>query len=48
MIGTVIALESEAEILLEKMEIFRSLVVSGKKIYVGSGSGKILPWRYAA
>ena len=30
MIGTVIALESEAEILLEKMEIFRSLVVSGK------------------
>ena len=29
MIGTVIALESEAEILLEKMELFRSLVVSG-------------------
>ena len=40
MIGTVIALESEAEILLEKMEIFRSLVVSGKKIYVGSAFGK--------
>lgn len=40
MICTVIALESEAEILLEKMEIFRSLVVSGKKIYVGSAFGK--------
>ena len=40
MIGVVAALSSEAEILLEKMEIFRSLVVSGKKIYVGSAFGK--------
>ena len=48
MIGTVIALESEAEILLEKMEIFRSLVVSGKRSTSAARSGKILPWRYAA
>ena len=34
-IGAVIAMQSEADILLEQMEINRSLTVSGKKIYVG-------------
>ncbi len=40
MIGAVIAMKSEAEILLEEMQIFRSLTVSGKKIYVGRAYGK--------
>lgn len=40
MIGAVIAMESEANILLEKMNVVRSLTVSGKKVYVGSAYGK--------
>lgn len=42
MIGTVVALKSEAEILLEQMETFRSLTVSGKEIHVGRAFGKDL------
>ncbi len=40
MIGAVIAMQSEAEILLNEMQIERSLTVSGKKIYVGKAYGK--------
>ena len=40
MIGAVIAMQSEADILLDEMEIVRSLCVSGKKIYVGKAYGK--------
>lgn len=40
MIGAVIAMQSEADILLEQMEIFRSLKVSGKTVYVGRAFGK--------
>ncbi len=40
MIGAVIAMQSEADILLDEMKIVRSLVVSGKKIYVGKAYGK--------
>ncbi|MBQ8229908.1 MAG: 5'-methylthioadenosine/S-adenosylhomocysteine nucleosidase [Clostridia bacterium] len=40
MIGAVIAMQSEADILLDEMQIVRSLVVSGKKIYVGRAYGK--------
>jgi len=40
MIGAVIAMQSEADILLDEMEIFRSLCVSGKKIHVGKAYGK--------
>ncbi len=40
MIGIVTALESEAEILLEQMEVFRSLIVSGKQVHVGQAFGK--------
>lgn len=40
MIGAVIALQSEAEILSEQMETFRSLTVSGKQILVGRAFGK--------
>lgn len=40
MIGAVIALKSEAEILLEQMETFRCLTVSGKQICVGRAFGK--------
>lgn len=40
MIGAVIAMESEANILLGEMKINRSLTVSGKKVYVGMAYGK--------
>ena len=40
MIGAVIAMQSEADILLDEMEISRSLCVSGKKIHVGKAYGK--------
>lgn len=40
MIGVVIAMQSEADILLDEMEIVRSLSVSGKKIHVGTAYGK--------
>ena len=40
MIGAVIAMQSEAEILLEQMKISRSLTVSGKRFYVGKAFGR--------
>ena len=40
MIGAVIAMQSEADILLDEMEISRSLTVSGKKVHVGKAYGK--------
>ena len=40
MIGAVIAMQSEADILLEKMNVMRSLTVSNKKVYVGTAFGK--------
>ena len=40
MIGVVIAMQSEADILLEEMQINRSLTVSGKKVHVGTAYGK--------
>ena len=40
MIGAVIAMQSEADILLEQMQIFRTLKVSGKEIHVGKAFGK--------
>ncbi len=40
MIGVVIAMQSEADILLDEMQINRFLTVSGKKIYVGKAYGK--------
>ena len=40
MIGAVIAMQSEADILLDEMQITRSLTVSGKKIHVGMAYGK--------
>ena len=40
MIGAVIAMQSEADILLDQMKIHRSLAVSGKKIHVGTAFGK--------
>ena len=40
MIGAVIAMQSEADILLDEMRISRSLSVSGKKIHVGTVYGK--------
>jgi len=40
MIGAVIAMQSEADILLEKMNVSRALTVSNKKIYVGTAFGK--------
>lgn len=42
MIGVVIAMQSEAEILLDQMQILRSLTVSGKKVHVGRMCGKDL------
>ena len=42
MIGVVIAMQSEAEILLSEMKITRSLSVSGKKVHVGRVYGKDL------
>ena len=40
MIGAVIAMQSEADILLNTMKISRSLTVSGKNVHVGSIFGK--------
>ena len=40
MIGAVIAMQSEADILLEQMQIQRSLTVSGKNVFVGKAFGK--------
>lgn len=40
MIGAVIAMQSEAEILLNNMEITQSLQISGKNIYIGKAYGK--------
>ena len=40
MIGAVIAMQSEADILLDEMKIVRSLTVSGKKVHVGKAYGK--------
>ena len=40
MIGIVIAMQSEADILLEDMKIQRSLTVSGKNVFVGTAYGK--------
>ena len=42
MIGVVIAMQSEAEILLSQMNITRSLSVSGKTVHVGRAYGKDL------
>ena len=42
MIGVVIAMQSEAEILLSQMKIIRSLAVSGKNVHVGRAFGKDL------
>ena len=39
MIGAVIAMQSEADILLDEMKISRSLSVSGKKVHVGQACG---------
>ena len=35
MIGAVIAMQSEADILLDNMKIERALTISGKKVFVG-------------
>ncbi len=40
MIGVVIAMQSEADILLDEMQIMRSLRVSGKNVHVGTAYGK--------
>ena len=40
MIGAVIAMQSEADIFLDEMQVSRSLTVSGKKIHVGMAYGK--------
>ena len=40
MIGIVIAMQSEAKILLEDMKIERSLYISGKEVYVGTAFDK--------
>lgn len=40
MIGAVIAMQSEADVLLSEMSIKTSLVISGKQIHVGSAFGK--------
>lgn len=40
MIGVVIAMQSEANILLDEMNVQRSLTVSGKKVFVGKAFGK--------
>ena len=40
MIGAVIAMQSEADILLDEMKVHRSLTVSGKNVYVGTAYGK--------
>lgn len=40
MIGAVIAMQSEADILLDEMQVNRSLTVSGKTVHVGKAYGK--------
>jgi adenosylhomocysteine nucleosidase len=40
MIGVVIAMQSEADILLDEMNVSRSLTVSGKNVHVGTAYGK--------
>ena len=40
MIGVVIAMQSEADILLSEMQVNRSLTISGKSVYVGTAYGK--------
>ncbi len=40
MIGAVIAMQSEADILLSEMQIQRSLTISGKAVHVGMAYGK--------
>ena len=40
MIGVVIAMQSEANILLEEMQVSRSLTISGKTVHVGKVYGK--------
>ena len=40
MIGVVIAMQSEADILLDEMKTHRFLTVSGKKIHIGEAYGK--------
>ncbi len=40
MIGVVIAMQGEADVLLDRMQVERSLTVSGKKLYVGKAYGK--------
>lgn len=40
MIGAVIAMQSEADILLSQMKIHRFLTVSGKQIHIGTAFGK--------
>ncbi len=40
MIGAVIAMQSEADILLDNMKVQRSLTVSGKVVHVGMAYGK--------
>ena len=42
MIGVVIAMQSEADILLSAMQINRELTISGKKVFVGTAFGKEL------
>ena len=40
MIGAVIAMQSEADILLDQMQIHRTLKISGKNVHVGKAFGK--------
>lgn len=40
MIGAVIAMQSEADILLDQMKVERSLTVSGKPVHIGFAFGK--------
>ena len=40
MIGAVIAMQSEANILLEEMKVERELTISGKKVFIGTAFGK--------
>ncbi len=40
MIGVVIAMQSEADILLDEMKVMRTLSVSGKTVHVGTAYGK--------
>ena len=40
MIGVVIAMQSEADILLNEMQVNRSLTISGKAVHIGTAYGK--------